>query len=66
MVEVFVQPTARTEPDRPRRWRGRRRPDSSGLAGLRERAEALGGMLELTSPPGRGTSVHVRLPAVAD
>ena len=41
-------------------------PDSSGLAGLRERAEALGGMLELTSPPGRGTSVHVRLPAVAD
>ena len=41
-------------------------PDGSGLAGLRARAEALGGTLKLTSPPGRGTSVHVRLPAVAD
>jgi signal transduction histidine kinase len=40
-------------------------PGGSGLAGLRERAEALGGTLELTSPPGRGTSVHVRLPTVA-
>jgi signal transduction histidine kinase len=35
----------------------------SGLTGLRERAEALGGTLKLTSPPGRGTSVDVRLPA---
>lgn len=40
-------------------------PHGSGLAGLRERAGALGGMLQLTSPPGRGTSLHVRLPAVA-
>jgi signal transduction histidine kinase len=40
-------------------------PGGSGLAGLRERAEALGGTLRLTSPPGRGTSVHVRLPAAA-
>ena len=40
-------------------------PHGSGLAGLRERAEALGGTLELTSPPGRGTSVRVRLPVVA-
>jgi signal transduction histidine kinase len=40
-------------------------PHGSGLAGLRERAEAVGGMLRLTSPPGRGTSLHVRLPAVA-
>ena len=39
-------------------------PGGSGLAGLRERAEALGGTLQLTSPPGRGTSLHVRLPAV--
>jgi signal transduction histidine kinase len=37
-------------------------PDGSGLTGLRERAEALGGTLMLTSPPGRGTSVDVRLP----
>ena len=40
-------------------------PDGSGLAGLRERAEALGGTLELTSPPARGTSVYARLPATA-
>lgn len=40
-------------------------PDGSGLTGLRERAEALGGTLKLTSPPGRGTSVDVRLPAAA-
>jgi signal transduction histidine kinase len=39
-------------------------PHSPGLAGLRERAEALGGTLELASPPGRGTTVRVRLPAV--
>ena len=38
-------------------------PGGSGLTGLRERAEALGGTLDLTSPPGRGTSVDVRLPA---
>ena len=40
-------------------------PDGSGLAGLRERAEALGGTVRLTSPAGRGTSVDVRLPAAA-
>jgi len=40
-------------------------PDGSGLAGLRERAEALGGTLRLTSPPGRGTRVDVKLPAAA-
>jgi signal transduction histidine kinase len=40
-------------------------PRGSGLTGLRERAEALGGALRLFSPPGRGTSVDVRLPAVA-
>jgi signal transduction histidine kinase len=39
-------------------------PDGSGLAGLRERAEALGGSLRLTSPPGRGTTVDARLPMV--
>jgi signal transduction histidine kinase len=38
-------------------------PGGSGLTGLRERAEALGGTLKLTSPPDHGTSVDVRLPA---
>jgi signal transduction histidine kinase len=40
-------------------------PGGSGLAGLRERAEALGGTLRLTSPSGRGTSIDVTLPAAA-
>jgi signal transduction histidine kinase len=40
-------------------------PRGSGLAGLRERAEALGGALRLTSPPGHGTSVDVKLPVAA-
>jgi signal transduction histidine kinase len=40
-------------------------PRGSGLTGLRERAEALGGLLRLTSPPGGGTSVDVWLPAAA-
>ena len=40
-------------------------PDGSGLTGLRERAEALGGTLTLTSPHGRGTRVEVRLPGTA-
>jgi signal transduction histidine kinase len=38
-------------------------PGGSGLTGLRERAEALGGTLKLTSPPDHGTSIDVRLPA---
>ncbi|MFF1658917.1 CHASE3 domain-containing protein [Streptomyces sp. NPDC058255] len=34
----------------------------SGLIGLRDRAEALGGSIEVTSPPGEGTLILVRLP----
>jgi len=34
----------------------------SGLIGLRDRAEALGGSLEVSSPPGHGTLIRVRLP----
>jgi signal transduction histidine kinase len=34
----------------------------SGLAGLRDRVEALGGRLWLHSPPGAGTAIHVQLP----
>jgi signal transduction histidine kinase len=40
-------------------------PRGSGLTGLRERAEVLGGTLTLASPPGGGTSVEIRLPAAA-
>jgi signal transduction histidine kinase len=34
----------------------------SGLTGLRDRAEALGGSLEVSSPPGAGTLLAVQLP----
>jgi signal transduction histidine kinase len=37
----------------------------SGLIGLRDRVEALGGLLEIDSPPGSGTRLDVRLPLVA-
>ena len=40
-------------------------PDSgSGLRGLSERVEALGGSLNVTSPAGAGTLVHAELPCV--
>jgi signal transduction histidine kinase len=34
----------------------------SGLVGVRDRVEALGGSIELTSPPGQGTHVVVQFP----
>jgi len=34
----------------------------SGLVGLRDRAEALGGHLQLDSPPARGTTLEITLP----
>jgi len=34
----------------------------SGLLGLKDRAEAMGGTMTLQSPPGGGTSLHVELP----
>jgi signal transduction histidine kinase len=34
----------------------------SGLVGLRDRVEALGGTMEITSQAGRGTSLHVEIP----
>ena len=36
----------------------------SGLRGLTDRVEALGGRLILTSPPGRGTTVRIEIPGV--
>ena len=35
----------------------------SGLRGLADRVEAVGGMLEVSSPPGAGTRLSVQLPA---
>jgi len=37
-------------------------PTGLGLAGMRERAELLGGTLELISAPGRGTAVRLAVP----
>jgi signal transduction histidine kinase len=34
----------------------------SGLLGLKDRAEAIGGTISLESPPGAGTSLLVELP----
>ena len=34
----------------------------SGLIGLRDRAEAPGGSLQVSSPPGHGTLIRVQLP----
>ena len=34
----------------------------SGLLGLKDRVEAIGGTMRLTSPPGVGTSLRVELP----
>jgi signal transduction histidine kinase len=34
----------------------------SGLIGLKDRAEALGGRMTLESPAGNGTSLHIRIP----
>jgi signal transduction histidine kinase len=39
-----------------------RKPNSYGLLGLRERASLLGGEVTITSAPGKGTHVQVRLP----
>ena len=35
----------------------------SGLVGLEDRVEALGGRLSLHSPPGKGTTLEVQIPA---
>jgi signal transduction histidine kinase len=37
-------------------------PTGFGLSGMRERAELLGGKLELSSVPGRGTTVRLAIP----
>jgi signal transduction histidine kinase len=38
----------------------------TGLIGLRDRVEALGGTIEITSPAGRGTSLLVTIPIDGD
>ena len=42
--------------------RGGASPSGSGLLGLRDRVEALGGLLSVHSPPGGGTHIEARLP----
>jgi signal transduction histidine kinase len=41
------------------------RPDGVGLGSMRERAEEIGGRLEVVATPGQGTKVHARLPVAA-
>ena len=35
----------------------------TGITGLKDRVDALGGTISVLSPPGHGTTLHVRLPA---
>jgi signal transduction histidine kinase len=37
----------------------------SGLIGLEDRVEALGGDMTITSPPGSGTSLHITIPVTS-
>jgi signal transduction histidine kinase len=37
----------------------------SGLVGLNDRVEALGGSFQLTSPPGHGTQITARIPLLS-
>jgi signal transduction histidine kinase len=41
-------------------------PGHFGLTGMRERAAAIGGTLEVTSEPGVGTTVRLHLPAAKE
>jgi signal transduction histidine kinase len=41
---------------------GARPEQGSGLIGLRDRIEALGGDIEIASPAGKGTNLLVRIP----
>ena len=34
----------------------------SGLVGLKDRVETVGGQMQVTSPPGSGTLLHVTVP----
>jgi signal transduction histidine kinase len=39
--------------------------NGSGLIGLIDRVEALGGHMQIASPPGGGTALHVAIPISA-
>jgi signal transduction histidine kinase len=39
-------------------------PEGSGLARMRDRAQAYGGVLDIDSPPGRGTTLTMTIPCV--
>ena len=43
-------------------WQEANRPGSHGLTIMRERAEAFGGSLKVSSTPGKGTMVEVKIP----
>ena len=43
-------------------WQDANRPGSHGLTIMRERAEAFGGHLNVSSVPGKGTKVEVKIP----
>jgi len=38
----------------------------SGLIGLQDRVEALGGHMQITSPPGHGTTLDITIPVAGE
>jgi PAS domain S-box-containing protein len=54
-IEISDDGVGGTDPER-----------GSGLTGLRDRVEALGGSIEIRSPPGGGTTLQVRIPVETD
>ena len=57
-----AQRRARDRRDRGRRRGGATIAGGSGLRGLSDRVETLGGRLTIISPPGRGTVVRAEIP----
>jgi len=47
-------------------WQDANRPGSHGLTIMRERAEAFGGDLRVSSIPGKGTRIEVSIPVESD
>ena len=45
-------------------WRSVQKDGHFGLVGMRERAQHLGGRLEIWSKPGAGTEIEVAVPAI--
>jgi signal transduction histidine kinase len=69
LKEATPQGVFNLDDEEPCAWRfatagtaARIRPRARGLLGLRDRIEAIGGTMRLTTPPGAGAALSVALP----